>query len=480
MKNSLLLLFMLCCMGAFAQEGITFEVEKLSKPEKLLPTKPYEEVYKNLILSDIKVFPHEVEEGKIQVPFNIIAKSEAPAELVYFTYHSFFDGMYRAYADHRPFVLSPDMVWLLICQGFAQHVDAHKEEMRHYFTSSGGKLSLIVEADKKLDDPSLSWEKMLDGFNGQIRKYAGDELVDLLTCNFSTTTSLERIASEITIMKTVEPYFEFILMYVACGIPQITLEGTPEDWEKVADKAQQLKQYGLDWWIVELEPLLKEFVKASKGQVNKKFWRNMFKYHSQKKYGAPNIVDGWIVKFFPYDKHGKRNDLKQLKGSNNLPEEIVKVDVEYQEAYTDTVIKTPLEIWAGFVGLEQNEESFALRPQIGWMVRKKDVAQSGIKSKLEATAGRTGAGSGIHLRVKEFPAILLELKEIKRLELDFVGDIHIPDEFAKVKVEKMILHGRITEEGAERIKRLFPYTDVVINNTQGHVGLKLPPLPPLR
>ncbi len=24
----------------------------------------------------------------------------------------------------------------------------------------------------------------------------------------------------------------------------------------------------------------------------------MFKYHSQEKYGAPNMIDGWIVKFF--------------------------------------------------------------------------------------------------------------------------------------------------------------------------------------
>ncbi len=480
MKNSLLLLSMLCCMSAFAQKGITFEVEKLSKPEKLLSTKPYEEVYKSLILSDIKAFPYELEKGNIQVPFNIIAKSEAPAELVCFNYSSFFDGMYRAYADHRPFVLSPDMIWLLISQGFAQHVDAHKEEMRHYFTSSEGKLSLIVQADKKLDDASLSWEEVLAGFNEQIRKHAGDDLVELLTCNFSTTTSLERIASEITIMKTVEPYFEFILMYIACGIPEITLEGTPEDWEKVADKTRQLKQYGLDWWISELEPLLKQFVKASKGQVDKKFWRNMFKYHSQKRYGAPNIIDGWIVKFFPYDKHGERNSLKQLKGSNDLPEEIVKVDVEYQEVYNDTVIKTPLEIWAGFIGLEQNVESFALRPQIGWMVRKKDVAQSGIKSKLEADARTSDVGGGIHLKVKEFPTILLQLKEIKKLELHFVGDIQIPDEFAKVKVGKMILHGSITEEGIKRIKQLFPYTDVVINNTNEHVGLKLRPLPPLR
>ncbi|MCI5212341.1 MAG: DUF4419 domain-containing protein, partial [Candidatus Electrothrix sp. ATG2] len=29
--------------------------------------------------------------------------------------------------------MSPDMFWLLICQGFARHVNANSEELRHRF-----------------------------------------------------------------------------------------------------------------------------------------------------------------------------------------------------------------------------------------------------------------------------------------------------------------------------------------------------------
>lgn len=364
------------------------------------------------------------------------------------------------------------MMWLLISQGFAQHVNANKEEMRHYFTDSAERLSLIVQSDKKLDDPTLSWEELLTDFNGQIKKHAGNKLVELLTCDFSTTTSLEKIASEITVMKTVEPYFEFVVMYIACGIPEITLEGTPKDWKKVLNKARQLKTYGLEWWISELEFVLEEFVKASKGNIDKDFWRNMFKYHTQKKYGAPNIIDGWIVKFFPYDKDGKKNSLQQLEGTNSLPEEIVKVDVEYLEVYNDTMIKTPLEIWAGFVGLKQNTDNFALRPQIGWMVRKKDVDKNGVKSRLKADAQTEGMGGGISLRVKEFPAILLELEEIKELELRFIDTINIPDEFSKVKIDNMALYGKITEEEIEHLKVLFPKTGIVVNRKLVNKGLK--------
>lgn len=77
--------------------------------------------------------------------------------------------MYQAYADHRPFVLSPDIIWLLISQGFAQHINANQETMRHYFADFSGKLSLIVSADKKPDDPALAWEGIFSKFTGQIQ-----------------------------------------------------------------------------------------------------------------------------------------------------------------------------------------------------------------------------------------------------------------------------------------------------------------------
>ena len=132
--------------------------------------------------------------------------------------------MYQAYANHRPFVLSPDMIWLLINQGFARHVNANQESMRDLFVDFSGKQSLIVKANKKLEDPTLSWEEIFPLFTNQISNHTGSNLVETLTCNFSTTTSLEKVASEITIMETMKPYFEFIVMYIVCGIPEITLE----------------------------------------------------------------------------------------------------------------------------------------------------------------------------------------------------------------------------------------------------------------
>ena len=459
MKKAVLILLIFLPLSVFAQNGLTFQIENLSKPEKLLRLNSYEDIYKRLILSDVSMSSYSVERENINFPFNIVAKSQLPDSLVTFGYyHSFFNGMYQAYADHRPFVLSPDMIWLLISQGFARHVNANAENLRHYFVDFSGRVSLIVSTNEiKLDNPNSPWEKVFPEFTKQIAEHTGSELINLLSSDFTTTTSVEKIASEITIMEAMKPYFEFILVYTICGIPEITLQGTPEDWQKILDKTKQLRKYDLAWWTDELETILEELVQASKGKINKRFWRNMFKYHSKRKYGAPKIIDGWIVKFFPYDKDGKRNNLRNLTSfiSDNLPEEIVKVDLEYIDS--ETGITTPLELWAGFVGLEQNSENFALTPKIGWMIRKKDIDNIGLIQSLESQ------NSWISIRVKEFPIELLSLKEIENIEIEFLDEIIIPDEFASIKVKSLTLTGRINQKGIERLVKLFPDSRIVIN-----------------
>ena len=461
---SILITLLGITINVFGQQEVKFKVEELSKPKKLLIKRDYNDLYKWLILSDVNMYPFEIEKDSIDFPFNIIAKSEAPDSLVTFGYHSFFNGMYQAYADHRPFVISPDMIWLLISQGFSRHVSANSELLRKDFVDFDGKLSLIVRNDNlKLDSPSSSWEKIFPEFTKQISEYTGNELINVLTSDFSTTTPVEKIASEITVMEAMEPYFEFIVMRIVCGIPEITLKGSTEDWQKIYDKTKKLEKYDLKWWTDELEPILNEFIKTSKGEINKKFWRNMFKYHSQKQYGAPKIIDGWIVKFFPYDKDDKRNNLKELEGGGNLPGEIVKVDLKYIESFGDSTRTIPLELWAGFIGLEQNSIDFTLTPKIGWMIRKKDIVNFGLKHQFEKQANEDFMGSGILIRVQEIPNAIFELKEIKNLEISFTDSVLIPDKLKEIKIEKMKLSGKIDNSEIERISKMFPDTELIIN-----------------
>lgn len=424
-----------------------------------------DQIFRRLILSDVNMNEYDLRENNIDFPFNIIANSNQKDSLVSFGYHSFFNGMYQAYSDHRPFVLSPDMIWLLISQGFARHVNNNSEELRKYFVDFTGKVSLTVISDKiGLDDPNAPWENVFPEFTSQIGDYVGKELINALTCNFSTSTNTTKVASEITIMEAMKPYFDFIVMYVICGIPEITLEGTPADWQKLLKKTQYLRRYQLDWWIDEIEPILEEIIRTSNGQVDKSFWMNMFKYHTQTKYGAPNIIDGWIIKFFPYDKDGKRNSLTELAYRDNLPNEIVKVDLKY--VMTDGVAtnEIPLELWAGFIGLKQDPLTFKLTPQIGWMIQKKDTNNEAINLKLQLDNGdKSQFGGGIAIRVRSFPKELFQLKHIGNLEIEFIDEINIPDSINKIKIDNFRMTGKISKTEIERVKRLLPNTMIIIN-----------------
>jgi hypothetical protein len=471
MRNRLILLLVMLPLMIFSQKGITLKIEDLPKPAHLLNLDAYNDIYENLILKDLGLNKYQLKRDKLDFKYNIVARSKAPDSLVNFGYHSFFNGMYQAYAEHRPYVLSPDMIWLLISQGFAQHVNAHSEELRNQFVNFDGKLTLIVINNKiLLDDPKSPWEEVFPEFSKQISKYTGKDLMKALTCDFTTTTPVSKVASEITIMEAMKPYFEYVVMRMICGIPEIKLEGTTADWQKVLDKARYLRKYKLDWWIDEIEPLLEKFVSASKGDYEKDFWCNIFKVHSIKVYGAPDKVDGWIVKFFPYDKTGKRNDLKELDLGDNLPSEIVKVDLKYiviDGAGNERT--TPLELWAGFVGLQQNPGTFALKPEIGWMIKKKAIGVNELDSAklvddLKSQSYNSIGNGGIDIRVNIVPKEILALNQIKGLSIYFTDEILIPDEMAKIKIEEFRMYGKISVEGIERIVKLFPNTVLIINN----------------
>ena len=117
----------------------------------------------------------------------------------------------------------------------------------------------------------------INDFASQIDKHTKDNIAKTITSDFSTTGSVERVASQITLMESVKSYFEYIVEYIACGIPSITLDGSVEDWKRVREKTMQLKKYGLEKWIDSLDPILQEFILAADGKPNQIFWKSMIK-----------------------------------------------------------------------------------------------------------------------------------------------------------------------------------------------------------
>ncbi|MCQ2304394.1 MAG: DUF4419 domain-containing protein [Bacteroidales bacterium] len=457
MKKTLITLFItFSFLFSFAQNGITFKVEELSQPKSLLRQKNSQMVVDLLVSKTSRISIPDIEKEDL-----LLANSEIPDSLVFFDTHPFFNGMHEAFIHHRPFVLSPDMIWLLICQGFSQHVNANAEELKDQIVDFDGKLSLVVSGDEK-DIKEINWENAIPQFTQQIKKNTKGNLAETIMADFSTTTPTELIATEVTLMESVQNYFEYVYIMVGCGIPEITLLGTPDDWQKVYDKAVSLRQYQLDWWIDELKPILKQFIKSSKGNIDTDFWKAMFRTHSQEGYGAPDLIDGWIVKFFPYDAGGKRMNLKNIPDNaiKELPNELAISDVSVVNLTTGE--ETNVELCAGFIGLEQNNSDFTLTPKIGWFVKRK--TSNNEKDCLMIAKQKNS--EGIDIRIKEVPIELNKYNYYPSLTLRFIGDVHMPEWMATKKINRLKIYGNISTSERKKILSWYKQSDIHINRAR--------------
>ena len=403
------------------------------------------------------------EEGMPDETQKIIAKSFGDEDWFYVFKGKdvFFQTMVRAYAEHRPLVLSPDMVWLLISQGFARYVNAHSEELRDQIVSHTEKMDLVIETNEDLLHGNPDWEKLIAGFAEQIHEYTKGDIAKTITADFTTTGVTERITSQVTLMETVKTYFDYIIHYIGCGIPNITLTGTPEDWQKVLDKTQQLEKYGMEGWFKSLTPILTEFVNASKGKPNQAFWQGMVKKNRADELVGnkvcdvrnPTVLDGWMLKLFP-DENGQTLD--QVPHTHEMPSERVYVDFRYQIIDPNTgnvIVDTPMELVAGYIGTEVDTKTHALTPKMGWMVRQTEDDEK-IVEKLKGMA--EDSFDGIDLRVNRVPEHLSQLKHIKKLTLSFTGKVVLPEWMDKIQIDELRVKGKLSPDEMDALGKRFP------------------------
>ena len=308
----------------------------------------------------------------------ILANSFADADNLYDIGEDvMFQMLLEAWCQHRPVVLTPDSIWLIICQQFSHIVNKDPERYRGVLVSHEGRKELQVKTND-LFSKQADWNGLISGFTAEIDKYTNNDLATTLVADFSTTGTDERIASEVTLMDVVKPFFEYKAIYAVCGIPSITLTGTPDDWRRVLAKTQALDAFGMDWWTSEIVPILEEFVKAAEGRPDYWFWKDIVKKTRPRKIQGPVCAkrqprmtkfDGWFLKFFPYDNKGRTPN--KVKITQTMLPETVVVPFKYQVVTLDGVVleETPLELVAGIVGVIEDPENYSMTPKIGWFVR---------------------------------------------------------------------------------------------------------------
>ncbi len=387
MKNiGITILALLITSMAFAQtaKSTTFKVCKVKKAKKDLSEMSMQEALNGLLIRDAAANKYDLRKPKKQRPEIICSSGNSEDNIVFAHTNPLMEAIYVAYAQHRPLVISPDMIWLTIAQGLTIHIKENSEELRDVFVDHAGQVNLDIERTYYAPHSKEYWEGIFPDFSAAIAKNTKDDVFNLITPKFSTTTITEKAAFEITLMDAMSPYFTYSVS-VSCGIPEITLEGEYEDWVAIEERIALLDKYGLDWWTDNLKEMIQEFKAASKGKVNKKFWKNIFVEKSVVVGCASEPhYKGWAFELFPYFKNGidrggntifNKNPLvengeKKLNSAgwqtdlSVFPSGISKAKV----LLNDNGAMTMLYFNAGFIGFTQNKETKAVRPRIEWFI----------------------------------------------------------------------------------------------------------------
>ena len=331
---------------------------------------------KNLTLKKISTVAESQEVLHKLYGNKIFSHSMQPSDRIEFIdQHSVFNGFVQAFIDHRPITISPDIFWLLIIQGFSNHVNNNSEELRSMFVDFEGKKQLTVKRFNITPQTATisDWNGIFSEFVGQISGFTGRELTETLEPSFTTTTDVSKAVGDLSIMCAMKKYFTYKVKMCVCHFPFINVEGTVEDWQKIVDKLEKIRKYKLDFWVDKLLPIFAKIIETKKGNVDEKFWKDMIHIQPRRGPYKPGCVDGWFVKLFLYDKYGDIIGGRVTdKMKNDLTSEMLTIPFILEVDGGASSYSVDCEFVAGFVGLSQDQETKCIKPEIGWIIREEE------------------------------------------------------------------------------------------------------------
>lgn len=223
----------------------------------------------------------------------------SPSEngLVYAAYH--------AYSRHHHLTLRPDDIWSAILCQTGYFVNAHAEELRHFFVSHEGQKELEVMDIGSLR--SADFGRMAQRMTEEIQKNVVDpDLRAWIMPSFSTTTETDRVVFAIMMMGAMQEYFSY-KMTLSCGIPSVTLLGEREDWVEIQTRLEKLKHLGTEpeQFGGLLKPIVGHFIETfdhPDSSAVKDFWS---KIAHETGGSGPFYLSGWITAFCFWNEKGR-------------------------------------------------------------------------------------------------------------------------------------------------------------------------------
>lgn len=354
----------------YSPEGVRFYVKNDTIADKFYEEQNVKNFFEYITLKEVLYMPEEHKNMRIAPTIG----PNLPNGLL--------ETVRNAYHGHYPLALSPDVIWLTICQGMSKHINLNFKSLENEIYKNGHPKSILVRIDSLAFD-STQWSVAVDSLAQQTRRYTDPYFYEAFVPQFSTTTPIDHVAYQITLLDAQKKAFSYNLES-GCGFPWIVLRGTTEDWELIKKKLSILDTLEMTEWKESLTPILDEFIEASQGRANKTFWMNIFKTEGEYETYA---ITGWILKLFPYIDSDQPNPFlnKRVAASDNLstdrfPSSILSVPFVWHNAFEDRT--DSLYFWSGILGAKQYGDK-TLEPFISWALTTKDYKKEFVEKYKE-------------------------------------------------------------------------------------------------
>ncbi|MEZ6056341.1 MAG: DUF4419 domain-containing protein [Planctomycetaceae bacterium] len=341
-------------------DGVTFDVSDVPIAEGLLPFAKTQVALRSLVKGEIEAVSDYTDDCLTGISTNPLITA---AKI--------------AYETHRPLVLSPDVIWLTICQGLSMHIEENWAEYREQVLINPelGRQHLITSTEEfPFGSPETPWNELIDEVSEQACSHVRSEFSDLFRLSFSTTGGAERTAMNLTFLSAVDQELEIYDFDRVCGIPQLTLRGTLHDWQALLERLPVLDRFGLTWWTNAIVPICQQFVAAFKGTVDAEFWQRLYTTRPGACHGDLGVT-GWIGTFFPYRTaalNARRGLYKSTQITHpGLPGPGVEDFVlSLRSVQFVGPRSASVELVGGLIGISQDPQTMALSPKVGYFIRR--------------------------------------------------------------------------------------------------------------
>jgi hypothetical protein len=266
-------------------------------------------------------------------------------------------------------------------------IEDNAKRNRFKFVKFEGQKDITIRTDlnffRASDD---QWQIIIEKLLKETSKYINinQNILKVFKEKFSTSTREEEIAISVTFLSIFKKYFKYTIDGT-CGISKITIEGTIKDWELLFKKIIEIGNLDEEivFWTNEIKKIVQKIIntlKTRKPDIN--FFKNMVQNTDRSRECQPDLINGWIVKFIPYDKNNNQCNFNSPEFNGLTIEQIPSQIVILPFNLINVFQKYDAEIYTGFFGISQDEKTLAIKPIIGYIIVKVEKNEEDPKKKI--------------------------------------------------------------------------------------------------